>query len=91
MSKESSDISLTLRLFARYREALGFDECKLSVPSELRTIRQLVDWLAGQRPDWLEVLQAPDKLVALNKEIVSQDTDFNVGDELALLPPVTGG
>lgn len=82
---------LRLRLFAKYREALGFEERLLTVPADITRVHQLLDWLATEQPEWLEVLTASDKLIALNQEIVGLDAEFKAGDELALLPPVTGG
>jgi|TARA_B110000483_G_scaffold88856_1_gene109656 molybdopterin synthase sulfur carrier subunit len=38
-----------------------------------------------------KALNEPQILVALNKEIVSLDHPLKDGDELAFLPPVTGG
>lgn len=82
---------LKFRVFAKYREALGFCEKSLTPPPEVVNIQALIEWLLEEEPGWSEVLMAPDKLIALNQTLVNLEANFKPGDEIALLPPVTGG
>lgn len=88
---QQQTIRLKLKLFAQYREDLGFNEADLVMPATITTVQQLLEWLHQAKPDWLEVLQAKDKLVAVNQALAVATTCLADGDEVALLPPVTGG
>ena len=88
---QQQTIRLKLKLFARYREELGFAEIDLAIPVAITTVQQLLEWLLQTKPSWSEVLQAKDKLVAVNQELVVAAARLSDGDEVALLPPVTGG
>ncbi|MBK7763598.1 MAG: MoaD/ThiS family protein [Bacteroidetes bacterium] len=47
----------------------------------------LIDYLQSEYPD----LQNHRYVVSLNKKIIQQNTIIHDGDELALLPPFSGG
>lgn len=82
---------ITFKIFARYRLALGFDQVQLQLPADVGSIEHFSKWLASQHPDWMSVLDSPGRLVALNQVLVSPDATIGSGDEIAFLPPVTGG
>ncbi len=81
-------ISVSCRLFARYAEALGRDECRLILPAPATVadaVHQLRHTLTGGE-------QLPERpLAAVNREHASPETPLADGDELALLPPLAGG
>lgn len=72
---------LSVRCFARYRALLGFDE--LSLP----TVPTLGELLAQPRFAALP----PDALLAVNQSFAHRDAALRDGDEVALMPPVSGG
>jgi molybdopterin converting factor small subunit len=74
---------ITLRAFARYRESLGFERLQLPLP-EPPTLAALLEdpRLAG--------LPA-DALLAVNQAFAGTATELRDGDEVALMPPVSGG
>ncbi|MBI3132951.1 MAG: MoaD/ThiS family protein [Acidobacteria bacterium] len=72
---------LTLLAFARYRALLGFD--RLEVP----VVATLGELLADPR---LEALPK-DALLAVNQSFADRTAALKAGDEVALLPPVSGG
>jgi molybdopterin converting factor small subunit len=81
--------TLTVRvlLFGSYAETLGFDEIELSldppatVGDALERLRALP---GGER-------LPPKPLCALNLSQASADASLSGGDELAILPPLSGG
>jgi molybdopterin synthase catalytic subunit len=78
-----------IRLFAQLRERAGAD----SIDAELAdgtTVGQALETLA-QRPPLGELLTRLPVRMAVNRELVGDDTPLRPGDELALLPPVSGG
>jgi len=82
------EISITLKLFAAYQEAYGVPELQLSLPPET-TISQLRDRLLAQHPhleQWRDLTR-----FGVNLEFVPPDTILQEGDEVVLIPPVSGG
>ena len=76
-------MEVTVRLFAGLRERAGTGEARIRLADGAR----LGDvWSAldlGQRP--------PGLLFALNREYAPEETALSEGDEVALIPPVSGG
>lgn len=74
---------ITVRTFARYRSLLGFDQLEIPRPD----------------PPVLEALLADPRLAALPREallavnqvFVGREAPLAEGDEVALMPPVSGG
>ncbi len=74
---------ITVLAFARYRALLGFE--RVQVP--LAHVATLADLLAGARFETLP----KDALLAVNQTFVKRDAQLHDGDEVALMPPVSGG
>jgi molybdopterin synthase catalytic subunit len=76
-------VVVRIRLFAMLRERAGASELSLELPEGARVRDALVA---------LESLAAGLPLVmAINREYASEDAPLSPGDELALIPPVSGG
>jgi molybdopterin converting factor small subunit len=72
---------ITVKCFARYRDLLGFNELELPVAPTLG------DLLANSRFGPLP----KDTLLAVNQSFAHRSTPLADGDEVALMPPVSGG
>jgi molybdopterin synthase catalytic subunit len=74
---------VTVRLFAMLRERAGAPELALELPDGARVADALeqLDHLAGGLP----------LVMAVNREYADADHLLDAGDELALIPPVSGG
>jgi MoaE-MoaD fusion protein len=74
---------VTVRLFAQLRERAGREELELELPegARVRDALAAVEDLAGGLP----------VVMAVNREYAGDDTALAPGDELALVPPVSGG
>lgn len=84
----SDSITVTVKLFAAYQDAYGMPELKLELPQGA-TVEQVCDRILHDRP-----LLAPLKDVTqfgVNLEFVSPETILQNGDEVVLIPPVSGG
>ena len=81
-------MTVRVLLFAGLRERLRSDSVTLVLPGDA-TVGQLLAALAEQHP----VLRAllPPCRVAVNHEFVAADHPVRAGDELAVIPPVSGG
>ncbi len=84
----SSEITVTVKFFAATRDAVGMARETRDVPKGT-TADQLLDILKQDHP----ALDEPSKqiIVAVNKETGKGDRPLKDGDEVALLPPVSGG
>ncbi|HZE06610.1 MAG TPA: molybdenum cofactor biosynthesis protein MoaE [Solirubrobacteraceae bacterium] len=76
-------MNVTIRLFAGLRERAGTDEVALELPDGARVgdALQRMDALIGGVP----------VVMAVNQEYASREHSLAAGDELALIPPVSGG
>lgn len=74
---------VTVRAFARYRELLGFQSLEVLLPDP----PSLGALLADPR---LQNLPA-EALLAVNQRFADRSATLADGDEVALMPPVSGG
>jgi molybdopterin converting factor subunit 1 len=81
-------MTITVRLFAILRERAGASELSLTLPDRA-TIDQAVTTLASKTPAIADYL--PRVAFAVNQSYAPRNTALNDGDELALIPPVSGG
>ncbi|MBI4287922.1 MAG: MoaD/ThiS family protein [Chloroflexi bacterium] len=79
-------MKVKLRLFALYRELLGKSQIILDLPpnSDAAALKQIVE------RDYPR-LQGQDPVIAVNGVYASPDQKLAEGDEVALLPPFSGG
>jgi molybdopterin converting factor small subunit len=81
-------ISVSCRLFARYAEILGREECRLTLPMPA-TVADAVRQLRRTLPQGSRLPEQP--LAAVNRAHARPETLLADGDEVALLPPLAGG
>ncbi len=83
--------NITIILFASLRESLGEGSIELAIENSL-TITEIIQLLAETKGQiWHESLAADQVLYAVNQTLVEATHLVQAGDELAFLPPVTGG
>ena len=81
-------ITITLKLFAVYQETLGVSEKALTLPVGT-TAGEVCDRLLTDHPAlsrWRDLTR-----FGINLQFVPADTPLQAGDELVLIPPVSGG
>lgn len=76
-------------LFARLREIAGTAEAEVELAGESATIADVWAALVGRHPALAPHAQAMS--CARNAEYARQPTPVSDGDEVAFLPPVSGG
>ena len=79
---------LHLKLFASFREAAGARELDWEIAHPSR-VEDLLNELRAHYPALASTLD--QGMVALNHEYVSHDAALSDGDEVGLIPPVSGG
>lgn len=86
MTEAATQIRVHVRLFAAYREAAGTTRLDAPLPAGA-TVQDLLDSLADRIPS----LKTAPGLVAVNLTYRDNSAALNDGDEVALIPPVSGG
>lgn len=78
--------------FAWVRERIGTREEELDLPAEVKTVRDLLNWLRAKGDGYAEALRQPEVIrVAINQEHVDHKEPIAGAREIALFPPMTGG
>jgi molybdopterin synthase sulfur carrier subunit len=84
----SEDIQITIKLFAIFQEVFATDEMQIKLESGA-SVSQIFDRLVSQHPN-LEQWRSLTRY-AINLNFAEPETILENGDEVALIPPVSGG
>jgi molybdopterin synthase catalytic subunit len=76
-------VTIRVRVFARYRGLLNFEVLELPLPTPPCLAKLLEDPRLAALPE--------DALLAVNQAFASREATLSEGDEVALMPPVSGG
>lgn len=79
---------VSVKLFAAARELAGASEAVVEAPAGA-TAGDVRRSLAEQRPELAPLVAR--SLLAVNAEYAADATPLDAGDEVALIPPVSGG
>jgi molybdopterin synthase sulfur carrier subunit len=85
---DSSVISVTVKLFAAYQEAYGVPELRLELPAGTPVVA-VRDRFIAEHPElaqWRDLTR-----FGVNLQFVEPETELQEGDEVVLVPPVSGG
>jgi MoaE-MoaD fusion protein len=77
-----------VKLFAAFREAVGRSEVDVQLP-ERATVAEVARALGEQYPVLARMLASGRPVV--NQQFVSPDEPISPGDDIAFVPPVSGG
>lgn len=80
-------MNIKVRLFASLREATGTSMIDIEV-QEGATLSELMEML---EEDYMGLQLSEDILTSINKTYAERDTVIQDGDEVGLMPPVSGG
>lgn len=78
-------------LFGRLKDAFGASS--IAMPEGVGTAAELRAMLANENPDLAETIRSKAVRIAVNQSLVADEagTRINSADEVALLPPLSGG
>lgn len=83
---------IKLLYFARLKESLGLSNEMVTIPSGVKDVGTLIQWLSTRGEAWGREFGGITPIrAAINLNLVSSAAEINEGDEIALFPPVTGG
>ena len=85
-------MSVTLRYFAWVRERVGKAEEVVDLPAGIRTVGEVVTWLAGRGEEYAYAFENPKVVrAAIDRAHVRADAAIAGAREIAFFPPMTGG
>lgn len=88
LAMKNSSITTVVKLFAAFQEAYQVPELRLELPLET-TVYEVLEKLIKEHPElekWRDVTR-----FGVNLQFVEPDTIVQEGDEIVLIPPVSGG
>ena len=84
--------SIETRSNARLREALGTAREELALSADVADVAALRNALGNRGGAWAEALGGTRRVrAAVNQQMAGDETRLSEGDEVAFVPPVTGG
>lgn len=84
--------SITLLYFAWVRERVGKSSEVITLPADIATVADLVEWLRKRGPEYGEAFAKPAMIrAAVDQVHVKPSEPIGAAREIAFFPPVTGG
>ncbi|MCZ6512532.1 MAG: MoaD/ThiS family protein [Nitrospinae bacterium] len=81
---------VTVKYFASLKQMAGKEEDQFNV-NEDTTLEQLSELIEKSVPQLGNMVREKKVIISLNYDVVPLDTVVKDGDEIALLPPFSGG
>lgn len=88
MGVPEDSITVRVLFFGHYRDITGGDALPVNLPKE-STVADLADLLACREPRLSDLLSRTR--AAVGADFASADSTLSAGDEVAFLPPMSGG
>ena len=83
---------MKLKYFAWVRERIGIAEETVEPPVNVRTVDDLIGWLAGRGEAYAYAFEKPKVIrAAIDHAHVKSDAVIAGAREIAFFPPMTGG
>ena len=83
---------MKVKYFAWVRERIGKSEETIEPPSAVKTVEELIAWLAARGETYAHAFERPRVIrAAIDHAHVKQDAAIQGAREIAFFPPMTGG
>jgi sulfur-carrier protein len=83
---------MKIKYFAWVRERIGKTEETIEPPSDVKTVDQLIAWLAARGEAYAYAFERPRVIrAAIDQAHVKQNAAIAGAREIAFFPPMTGG
>jgi sulfur-carrier protein len=83
---------MKVKYFAWVRERIGKAEENVEPPPEIRTVGDLIGWLAARDETYAHAFEKPKVIrAAIDQAHVKPDAAISGAREIAFFPPMTGG
>ena len=85
-------VTIDMLYFAWVREGVGAGGERVTPPDDVRTVADLIGWLATRSAGHAAAFAEPARIrAAIDDRFVDAETPIAGAREIALFPPVTGG
>ena len=81
-------LNIKVLFFASCRDLIGTGEREMTLPDGA-TVMDLISELASEQARFIDM--APSLMVSINQAYVERNAELQDGDEVAFIPPVSGG
>ena len=81
-------MNIKVLFFASCRDLIGTSEREMTLPHGA-TVTDLISKLASEQARFTDM--APSLMISINQAYVERDAELQDGDEVAFIPPVSGG
>ena len=83
---------MKVKYFAWVRERIGKAEETIEPPADVRTVADLIGWLAGRDDSYAHAFEKPKVIrAAIDHAHVKPEAMIAGAREIAFFPPMTGG
>ena len=83
---------MKLLYFAWVRERVGKTEEDVTLPAQVTTVADLMEWLAGRGEEYAHAFENRKVIrAAIDRNHVQPQTPITGAREIAFFPPMTGG
>ena len=84
-------MKIQVRFFASLREATGSEQLEIDLPLGSTTKKLLAVVVENVDESARELILSDNVRIAVNQELTEAAVTLSDGDEVALMPPITGG
>ena len=81
---------ITVKFFASLKAIAGKEEEQVEVQNSI-SMDQLSDIISKTSPKMADIIRDNKIMISVNQEMADADTVIHDGDEVAFLPPFSGG
>ena len=81
---------ITIKYFASLKAIAEKEEESFKIHDPI-TLDQLSDMISKTAPKMVDIIREKKVMISVNQEMASADTIIHDGDEVAFLPPFSGG
>ncbi len=81
---------ISIKYFANLKEVAGKESEELTASDGMK-LADLCSQLEDSQSQIVEMIRQKNVMVAINQEMATMDTEIKDGDEIAFLPPFSGG
>ncbi len=84
-------IKVRVKFFAVLTDVVGAKELAVEINKEKATVKEILEYIRNRYPKFKEIEKDIPILTLVNGVNVLLDEEVKNGDEVSLLPPVSGG
>ncbi len=84
----SGEVEVLVKFFASARDAVGKKNLEMKIERGSR-VRDIMESLFNDHPELKDM--EDQLLISVNKDRTGKEEELKDGDEIAVMPPVTGG